>query len=72
MNHQLLIKASVQDVVETQEFRTIEVPSKESENKCEKEWCERRTHRIGNMRKKGLQSEISDFPSSSLEGNIHP
>lgn len=44
MNHQPLIKASVQDVVETQEFRTIEVPSKENGNKWGKEWCER-THR---------------------------
>ena len=47
MNHQSIIKASVQDVVETQEFRTTEVPSKESRNKWGKEWCERRTHRIG-------------------------
>lgn len=43
MNHQPLIKASVQDVVEIQEFRTIGVPSKENGNKWEKEWCERKT-----------------------------
>lgn len=59
---QLLIKASVQDVVEIQEFRTTDVPSEESGNKWEKEWYERRTHRIGNMRKKGLQIETSDLP----------
>ena len=51
MNHQSVIKASVQDVVETQEFRTTEVPNKESRNKWGKEWCER-THRIRNMRKR--------------------
>ena len=62
MNHQSVIKASVQDVVETQEFRTIEVPSEESRNKWGKEWCERRTHRIRNMRKRRFQSEIPDFP----------
>lgn len=62
MNHQSVIKASVQDVVETQEFRTTEVPNKESRNKWGKEWCERRTHRIRNMRKRRFQSEIPDFP----------
>ena len=36
MNHQSVIKASVQDVVETQEFRTTEVPNKESRNKWER------------------------------------
>lgn len=61
MNHQPLIKASVQDVVKIQEFRAIEVPSKENKNKWEKELCGKGTQRIGNMRKKGLQGEISDF-----------
>lgn len=62
INHQL-IKASVQDVVETEKFRIIGVSSKENGNKWEKEWYERRIPRTWNMRKKGLQNEISDFPS---------
>lgn len=53
-------------MAEIQEFRTIEVPSQENGNKWEKEYCERRTHGTGNMRKKGLQSEISDFPALSV------
>lgn len=72
MNQQTLIKARGQDVVEIQEFRTTKVPSKENGNKWEEEWCER-THRIGNMRKKGLQSGTSDLLHFQFTGgNGHP
>lgn len=54
-------------MVEIQEYRTKEVPSKENGNKWEKECYERRIQRIGNMRKKGLQSEISNFPPFSVD-----
>lgn len=37
MNLQPLIKASVHDVVEIQDFETTKVPSKENGNKWEKE-----------------------------------